>query len=142
MLDPIAALRDQGFLRPSEAVAAAGITRTILTKLVFDKLVRTRSVLGHNNWFVDQQSLVGYLEAHPEIPRGKPRRLSARFAILERDGFACRYCGRRPPQVVLQVDHVIPRSAGGDDTDENLITACEECNQGKAARVGVEAPIA
>jgi 5-methylcytosine-specific restriction endonuclease McrA len=33
-----------------------------------------------------------------------------RFRILNRDGFACRYCGRKAPDVMLQVDHIVARS--------------------------------
>ena len=58
-----------------------------------------------------------------------------RFRILTRDGFACRYCGARPPDVVLQVDHIQPLSRGGSDRWENLITACWPCNSGKRARL-------
>ena len=60
-----------------------------------------------------------------------------RFRVLERDGFRCRYCGRpgTAPGVVLHVDHVLPRVAGGATAEANLRTACEECNLGKAARV-------
>ena len=56
-----------------------------------------------------------------------------RFSILQRDGFRCRYCGRSgsTPGVVLHVDHIVPRAAGGTSTAENLATACEECNLGK-----------
>lgn len=60
---------------------------------------------------------------------------SRRFLIFERDGFTCRYCGRRAPDVPLQADHVHPKSKGGSDHDENLVTACVECNQAKRDRV-------
>lgn len=56
---------------------------------------------------------------------------SARFAVFERDGFACRYCGRRPPEVVLEVDHLVPKSRGGTNQRTNLVTACFDCNRGK-----------
>jgi hypothetical protein len=59
---------------------------------------------------------------------------TVRFAVLERDGWQCRYCGRRPPEVALALDHVIPASKGGPDTIENLLTACVDCNQGKRDR--------
>lgn len=59
-----------------------------------------------------------------------------RFGILYRDGFSCRYCGGRPPRKELRVDHIVPIDAGGALTDpENLITACNDCNAGKAAQV-------
>lgn len=53
------------------------------------------------------------------------------YSILERDEFACWYCGRRPPDVVLHVDHIQPRSQGGTNARENLLTACARCNLGK-----------
>lgn len=65
------------------------------------------------------------------IPAGR------RFAILARDGFRCRYCGRSPmndPEVVLHVDHIHPRILNGEDDDANYAAACLECNLGKADR--------
>jgi hypothetical protein len=58
-----------------------------------------------------------------------------RFTIFARDGFTCQYCGQRPPDVVLEVDHVHPVSKGGGDDPLNLITACYDCNRGKCAKV-------
>lgn len=54
-----------------------------------------------------------------------------RFQIFQRDGFACVYCGRRTPAVTLEVDHRIPRCAGGSDDPSNLVSACWDCNRGK-----------
>jgi 5-methylcytosine-specific restriction endonuclease McrA len=70
-----------------------------------------------------------------------PIRAQMRFDILQRDGFRCRYCGRpgSAPGVVLHVDHVIPFVAGGATSEDNLVTACEECNLGKAARAVIAA---
>jgi hypothetical protein len=55
-----------------------------------------------------------------------------RFEVFKRDGFTCQYCGRHPPQVTLEADHVVPKIEGGGDEFENLVTACWECNRGKA----------
>lgn len=57
-----------------------------------------------------------------------------RFEIFKRDGFACRYCGRHPPAVVLELDHIEPVVAGGGAEETNLLTACFDCNQGKGSR--------
>lgn len=59
--------------------------------------------------------------------------LKMRFEILKRDGFRCRYCGADQTKSLLQVDHVHPKSRGGIDHVDNLVTACFECNQGKKA---------
>lgn len=56
-----------------------------------------------------------------------------RFEILRRDGHACRYCGAKAPDVALTVDHVIPVALGGGDEPANLVTACADCNSGKAS---------
>lgn len=56
-----------------------------------------------------------------------------RFDIFKRDNFTCQYCGKRTPEVILEIDHVIPKSKGGSDEPENLITSCFECNRGKGA---------
>ena len=60
---------------------------------------------------------------------------SARFDIFQRDSFACQYCGGRPPDFVLVLDHLVPVAEGGDNSEMNLITSCEHCNQGKAAKI-------
>ena len=54
-----------------------------------------------------------------------------RFVVLQRDGFACRYCGQRAPSVELQVDHVVPVARGGTNKLSNLAAACRGCNAGK-----------
>jgi len=58
-----------------------------------------------------------------------------RFEVFKRDNFTCRYCGRKTPEVILEVDHIIPVSKGGTDDFENLITACFECNRGKGGEL-------
>lgn len=57
-----------------------------------------------------------------------------RFEVLKRDDFTCRYCGRKPPEVKLHVDHIVPVSKGGTDDFVNLVTACQDCNLGKSAK--------
>jgi 5-methylcytosine-specific restriction endonuclease McrA len=51
--------------------------------------------------------------------------------IFRRDGYACLYCGSTKS---LTIDHVIPRSQGGRDTWENLVTCCQRCNTFKGNR--------
>jgi hypothetical protein len=68
---------------------------------------------------------------------------TTRFKVFRRDGFTCRYCGRRPPEVVLHCDHVHPRCAGGSDEMDNLVTACVDCNLSKSGRpLSVEVAVA
>ena len=57
-----------------------------------------------------------------------------RFEVFKRDKFTCIYCGRHPPEVVLEVDHIIAKSGGGPDSIDNYATACFDCNRGKSDR--------
>jgi len=65
-------------------------------------------------------------------------RLTRRNVML-RDAHECQYCGRRPPLRDLNIDHVIPRSRGGGDSWENLVTACRPCNLRKGWKTPDEA---
>lgn len=55
-----------------------------------------------------------------------------RFEVFKRDDFSCQYCNSKPPNVALEIDHIHPVSKGGDNSIDNLITACFDCNRGKS----------
>lgn len=55
----------------------------------------------------------------------------SRKNILRRDNHKCQYCGSTTN---LTIDHIIPKSKGGDETWENLVTACIKCNNKKGDR--------
>jgi 5-methylcytosine-specific restriction endonuclease McrA len=74
----------------------------------------------------------------PYRPAGGRPWQRTRQRILERDNHCCRYCGA-PAQ---EVDHIVNRARGGDDSDENLVACCKPCNERKRqqeARAGREA---
>lgn len=54
-----------------------------------------------------------------------------RFEVFKRDRFTCQYCGRKAPNVLLEIDHIKPVAEGGKNDILNLITACFDCNRGK-----------
>jgi 5-methylcytosine-specific restriction endonuclease McrA len=57
-----------------------------------------------------------------------------RAALMHRDRFCCAYCGGRADTV----DHVVPRSRGGEHSWENCVACCSACNHRKADRLLVE----
>ena len=65
-------------------------------------------------------------------------RLSRRNLML-RDDYRCQYCARAFPSRDLDIDHVLPRSRGGEATWTNLVTACQACNRRKGRRTPTEA---
>ena len=61
---------------------------------------------------------------------GRPLTRS-RKRIAERDGYLCQDCGR--VVAVFEIDHIIPLSAGGSDTDSNKQLLCRTCHLTKSA---------
>ena len=70
------------------------------------------------------------------VPRDIHRRRITRKAVLARDGWTCQYCGTSKP--TLTVDHVIPRSRGGESIWENIVASCAPCNRKKGNRLPQE----
>jgi len=58
-----------------------------------------------------------------------------RWQVFQRDDWKCVSCGRSShDDVILNMDHILPRSKGGPDRIDNLQTLCWECNIGKSNR--------
>jgi 5-methylcytosine-specific restriction endonuclease McrA len=66
------------------------------------------------------------------VPRTLKRKISRR-ALFARDGWRCMYCGTTNGRLTL--DHVVPRSRGGDSVWENVVTSCAPCNMRKGNRL-------
>lgn len=67
---------------------------------------------------------------------GDPKKWTAiRIPILELDKYMCAYCGRKGDTV----DHIIPKSKGGDESDDNLVACCKRCNMEKNNRTPEDA---
>jgi 5-methylcytosine-specific restriction endonuclease McrA len=52
--------------------------------------------------------------------------------VFKRDRFTCQYCGLQPGAEELTIDHILPRSQGGESSWENCVLACVDCNRKKA----------
>jgi 5-methylcytosine-specific restriction endonuclease McrA len=77
------------------------------------------------------------LRTYRKVPRLK--RSVSRKGIILRDASGCQYCGRKFESRELTLDHVIPRSRGGQSTWENLVASCVRCNNRKGNRTPQEA---
>jgi len=62
-----------------------------------------------------------------------------RLRIYMRDKFRCQYCGEKKGAGELTLDHILPRSRGGDNSPLNIVTACLKCNNRKSNRTPEEA---
>ena len=61
----------------------------------------------------------------------------SRRAVFSRDTWICQYCGGKAETM----DHVVPRSRGGDHSWENVVAACRRCNSKKKDKLPVEASL-
>jgi 5-methylcytosine-specific restriction endonuclease McrA len=115
----------------------------------------TYEVAAWDDWVTRGASPVGFLSAVgfvfpvPEVIvlhgyNGFPRHPVAftRRNVYRRDGHRCMYCGVRPRPDHLTIDHVVPRSQGGETSWENCVAACIRCNARKANRLAREAGMA
>lgn len=60
-------------------------------------------------------------------------------ALFARDAHLCLYCGQSRSSAQLTRDHVQPRSQGGQDSWENVVSACITCNTRKGGRTPAQA---
>ena len=98
---------------------------------VLEQLARPlRSAAATHVW-----PLVIRLLQYVRVPRSVQRKISRR-ALFARDGWRCQYCGSEGK---LTLDHVVPRSRGGESNWENIVTSCAPCNLRKGNRTLEEA---
>jgi 5-methylcytosine-specific restriction endonuclease McrA len=96
-------------------------------------------ILEEGDWALHAENLtlvrpvVIRLLAYVRIPRDAHRRKITRRAVFARDRWTCQYCGHERGN--LTVDHVVPRSKGGQSTWDNIVTCCAPCNRRKGDRL-------
>jgi 5-methylcytosine-specific restriction endonuclease McrA len=92
---------------------------------------------GSQQWEVRSPSIVLHIPEHIRLTRSKSERHwkvppVSRREVLRRDSHRCQYCGNTKH---LTLDHVIPRSKGGQHSWDNVVTACATCNSLKGDRL-------
>ena len=94
---------------------------------------------AHREGLCDPESIVERFKNRGSTSETRTK-ISAglRYEVFQRDSGTCQVCGRSAPEVVLHVDHRIPRSMGGTNTLDNLQILCEEDNLGKGAQPDVK----
>lgn len=86
-----------------------------------------------------KNDIQAYISRGKHISNERGRMTAAlRRKILERDNYTCRYCGNsiyKEPNLLLEVDHIIPVSKGGKTVVNNLQTLCWKCNKQKSNKI-------
>jgi len=73
------------------------------------------------------------------VRRRREASSAKRLRIYMRDKFRCQYCGDKKAATELTLDHIVPRSRGGDNSPINIVAACLRCNNRKGDRTPEEA---
>ena len=108
----------------------------LLLKARAELLERGEGAIHSERLEIDRPCVIR-LQRYVRIPRDVHRRKITRKAVLARDAYTCQYCGREASG--LTVDHVIPRSRGGESVWENIVASCAPCNRKKGNRLPREA---
>ena len=105
----------------------------LLLKEKAELLEQREGAVLHSEHMTLERPDVIRLANYVRIPREAHRRKITRRAVLARDSWTCQYCGSTKSG--LTVDHVIPRSRGGESVWENIVAACASCNRRKGNRL-------
>lgn len=96
----------------------------------------------HEDWIQSVRFEVQVPRVVRLLQYDRPMRSSLRFNrrnLFARDGHRCQYCGRSFPSHQLSLDHVMPRSRGGETSWQNVVCSCVGCNTKKGNRTPPEA---
>lgn len=121
----MATLLLNGDYRPLKVVEQRKAVRLVLKDKVNivvegDKLLRAGGI-------VMPEPKVLHLKRYINVPE-KSHILPTRRAIMARDNATCQYCGAH----ATTIEHIVPRSKGGQHTWDNVVAACAPCNFEKA----------
>ena len=108
----------------------------LLLKRKAEVLEEGRGRLRSERYALERPAVIR-LVTYVRVPRDVHRRKITRKAVLARDSWTCQYCGCEKPG--LTVDHVIPRSRGGESVWENIVASCAPCNRRKGNKMPREA---
>lgn len=113
-------------------VVAARRAVVLILKDKADVLV-SNGIVFHSERLEIPAPTVVKLRSFVRVPP-RARTALTRRAVFARDDWVCQYCGAGAENV----DHVIPRSKGGEHAWENVVASCRRCNQRKENRMAHE----
>ncbi|MEF9983708.1 MAG: RNA-guided endonuclease IscB [Oscillospiraceae bacterium] len=90
------------------------IRSLVLETATFDSHLLKNPELKYNKWGYQKGTNYGFA--------------NTKAYVLNRDDFTCRHCKGKSKDSKLEVHHIIFRSNGGSDDEENLITLCSDCH--------------
>ena len=121
-------------LNASESPLAVVAARRAVVMVLKEKadVVVSNGLVFHSAHLTIEAPSVVRLRRYVHVPY-RPHAPLTRRAVFARDLGTCQYCGAERP--TLTVDHVIPRSRGGESVWENIVASCAPCNRRKGNRL-------
>jgi len=132
MMNAKVLLLNQNYEPVTVVSAKKAIILFILQKV---EIIEKREQLVRSQYMALPMPSVIRLTCYVKVPR-KGVELN-RANLFRRDGYRCQYCGTRKGP--LTIDHVVPKTRGGVDSWENLVSACVKCNNKKGDKMPDEA---
>lgn len=111
------------FFASGPALIESKFAMSVIPQLIAPHVV---ALEGYGAGYVDPALL-------PEGALHRKPNAKLRMAILNRDGFKCRICGRSPREhgdIELHVHHILPWAIGGLTHERNLASICSTCHRG------------
>lgn len=105
-------------------------------RIAFDELEDHADWLQAVNFAIQVPRVIRLL-SYDKVPKRGLR--FNRRNVFARDGNRCQYCGKTFSTSELSLDHVTPRSRGGEMCWENIVCSCVDCNARKGGRTPREA---
>lgn len=127
-----------------EVLGTVGMARAIRLMLrdenpiVVEEVIEGETIRSAKGEVYDKPSVIR-LKHYVNIRKRRAQAGAKRLRIYIRDKFRCQYCGEKFDAKSLTLDHVHPKSRGGNGDSTNLVTACKPCNLRKADRTPNEA---
>jgi 5-methylcytosine-specific restriction endonuclease McrA len=116
-----------------KAVRFGALIRQLNTRLRLEDKEDEKDRSGNTEKSGAVLSEVAMLKAREAAEQKLKVMPAIRWQVFQRDNWKCVSCGRNSQNdVILHVDHIIPRSRGGSDSLENYQTLCHLCNIGKS----------
>jgi hypothetical protein len=85
--------------------------------------------------FLTKKALEATTSTVVSVRKSRGIEKTLRYAVLMKAGFKCQACGAKPlpdNDVSLHIDHILPKSMGGSDLEQNLQVLCADCNLSKS----------
>lgn len=116
-------------------------------KKVLKKLVKGSTSFYVEEWYDDVFEAANHkiklpsvvrLSYYLNVKKASKIAVGKRNKIFSRDQYTCFYCGYAGESKELTIDHILPKSKGGDSSAYNLITSCRKCNSDKGDKTAEE----